>query len=160
MPVFFFTFHAYLSWLPDRGQGYVRRGKGILPPDAELAGRYRRDARESAVTFDAVIQRVLIEELLVAERFQKFRLETAGTDPSHLHVLVSWRDDRGWDQLRNSIRSSLTRRLNMEFGRREWFVEGASRKHVKTKEHFDHLVTTYVPDHPGWKWSPQQGFYK
>ena len=41
--------------------------------------------------------------------------------------------------------------------RREWFVEGGSRKRVKDRAHFDYLVTTYLPRHRGWKWSSEKG---
>jgi hypothetical protein len=50
--------------------------------------------------------------------------------------------------MRNGLKSSLTRRLNHDVKRRDkWFVESASRKRVKDKEHFDHLVNTYLPSH-------------
>ncbi len=111
------------------------------------------------MTFDVNVQRVMIDELLVASGFQKFRLHAVGSDESHLHVLSSWRDDRIGDQLQRSIRSSLSRRLNKEFGKRTWFVENSSHRRVKTRDHFDHLVQTYIPDHPGWKWDPKKGTY-
>jgi hypothetical protein len=41
MPCYLFTYHAYLSWMPDRPQGYVRRKKGIFPPDEEKAEAYK-----------------------------------------------------------------------------------------------------------------------
>ena len=114
---------------------------------------------ESRVSFDPGTQKAMIEEVLVAARFQRFKAEAIGTDASHLHVLESWRDERVWEKMRNSLRTSLTRKLNELFGRRNWFSESASRKRVRDRDHYDHLVNTYLPDHPGWKWSPQFGPY-
>jgi hypothetical protein len=159
MPCYLFSFHAYGSWMPDRKRGYTKRSKRILPPDPEMAGRYRQNMKESPIEFDHEIQRVMIDELLVASKYQRFRNESIGSDPTHLHDLVTWRDDRSWAQLRNGIRSSLTRKLNQLFGRRTWFVDGASRKRVLDRDHYDYLTITYLPDHPGWKWSPQRGLY-
>ena len=58
--VYLFTFHAYRSWLPDRPQGYVRRGKGIQGPDTKMAELYKRDAKHPAMRFDAQMQDILV----------------------------------------------------------------------------------------------------
>jgi hypothetical protein len=47
--VYHFTYHAYRSWMPDNPKGYVRRGEGILPPDAEMARLYAKAARAKEV---------------------------------------------------------------------------------------------------------------
>ncbi len=159
MPCYLFTYHAYLSWLPDRKRGYTHRGQGILPPDPDMADRYRRNAKESPVSFEPDSQKIMIEEVLIAAKFQRFTVDSIGTDPSHLHLLNHWRDEREFDVIRNGLRSSLTRRLNRDFGKRTWFSESASRKRVLDQEHFDYLVVTYLPDHPGWKWSSERGLY-
>jgi len=36
MPCYLFTYHAYASWMPDREEGHVRRGEGILSADEKL----------------------------------------------------------------------------------------------------------------------------
>ena len=51
MPCYLFTYHSHGSWMPDRAQGYVRRGQGILPPDSEMAERYRRNAKHEMAHF-------------------------------------------------------------------------------------------------------------
>ena len=124
-----------------------------------MADRYRRNAKEGPARFDYDIQKIMINEILIASKFQRFAVDSVATDPSHLHVLNHWRDQRGFALIRNGLRSSLTRRLNREFGKRAWFSESASRKRVVDQEHFDYLVQTYLPDHPGWKWSPERGLY-
>jgi REP element-mobilizing transposase RayT len=131
----------------------VRREKGILPPDEEMAAHYRERAKESEVLFDARLQLLLIEETRIACERQRYRGHYIVTEPTHVHALVSWADDRPWMKIRNGLKSSLTRRLNRDVERRvRWFVDSASRKQVKDDEHFDHLINTYLPSHSGWKW--------
>jgi REP element-mobilizing transposase RayT len=153
MPCYLFTFHAYGTWMPDREEGFVRRKEGILPPNEELAEVYRERAGENAVSFSARIQRLLVEETKIACEKQRYRGHCIATDPTHLHALISWPDERPWLKIRSGLKTSLTLRLNREVGRRRhWFVDSASRKQVKDQEHFDHLVTNYLPSHRGWKW--------
>ena len=60
MPCYLFTFHAFGTWMPDREEGFVRRERGILPPDEELARQYRDRAKENEVIFDSRLQALLI----------------------------------------------------------------------------------------------------
>lgn len=159
MPCYLFTFHAYGTWMPDRVRGYTKRGKGQLPADREMAERYRENMKEQPVSFSDDLQRAMIEETLKASEFQRFRVEAAGSDPTHLHDLVSWRDRRAWVQVRRGLRTSLTKRLNDQFGKRTWFIESSSRKRCKDRDHYDYLVTQYLPDHRGWKYSKERGMY-
>ena len=154
MPCYLFTFHAYGTWMPDRRQGFVRRGgQGVLPPDGVLAESYRERAAETQAIFDATVQRLLIEETCIACEKQRYRGHSIATDSTHLHALVSWLDQRPWLKIRTSLKSSLSRRLNREVKRRHnWFVDSASRKRVKDQQHFDYLANVYLPSHRGWKW--------
>jgi len=160
MPVYLFTYHAYMSWLPDRSRGYVRRERGVLPPDERDAQWYRSQARESPVTFDASIQQLMIDELLVAAGYQRCRIHAVATDASHLHVVVSWTDERDELRLRTGLRTSITRRLNNAREKRTWLAENASRKRVRDQDHFDHLVGKYLPDHRGVKYDEHRGVYE
>ena len=151
MPCYLFTFHAYRSWLPDREQGFVRRKQGILPPDEKLAEVYRDRSREQQAFFDDAIQRIFLDEFRIACEKQRLRGHFIATEPSHLHVLVSWPDERDWPKIRNGLKQSLTRRLHRDISPQTWFSDGASRKKVKDREHFEHLVNSYLPSHRGWK---------
>ena len=146
--------------MPDREEGYVRRKQGVLPKDPKMAQRYRDVQKESTVTFDDAHQRALIDSVLQSQEPQRFEVYYVATDPTHVHVLLGWDDDRKWLKLRSAVESSLTRHLNKMFHRREWLVEGGSRKHVETEEHFDYLLKTYLPAHRGWKWSKEKGLFK
>jgi REP element-mobilizing transposase RayT len=153
MPCYLFTCHAFGSWMPDRGRGYVERNKGILPPAPDRAEQYRRNTRQHPVTFDRKIQRLLIEETRYAADRQQLRLHALALDPTHAHILVSWHDSRRVKQVRSNLKSSLTRRLNHELGKRDWFVANASRKRIRDRKHFNYLVNTYLPNHRGLFWS-------
>ena len=173
MPVYLFSFHAYRSWMPDHPRGYTRRRKGYRSPDEGLADKYRQRASSDGVLFDEAVQRALLEEAQVACRFQNLRFHGGATEKSHSHYLVSWKTSKHWTQVRASLKSSLSRRLALEnkkttksrdatrrrnpresdTGR---FVlklsRGGSRKRVKTRDHFDYLMKTYLPRHSGVRW--------
>jgi REP element-mobilizing transposase RayT len=153
MPCCLFTFHAFGTWMPDRDEGFVRRHQGIVPPDEEEARQYRLRAKEDVVIFDSSLQLLLIDETRIACEKRRYRGHYVATEPTHVHALVSWRDERPRLKIRNGLRSSLTRRLNRDVMRRDkWFVECASRKQAEDADHFEHLTNTYLPSHRGWKW--------
>jgi hypothetical protein len=159
MPCYLFTWHAYATWMPDRKQGYVKKGKGVLPPDEKQAAKYRARQKEPAASFDDLIQRLAIGECLVAAEKRNFRLHAAATELTHLHVLISWTDTRTFEQLRRGLRESITRRLNT-LRRRTWLEAGGSRKRVHDQKHFDYLMNQYLPNHSGWKWREIVGYYR
>ena len=160
MPVYLFTFHAYRSWMPDHEEGFVRRGEGVLPQNQALSNIYRQQASDSEVDFEADIQGILIDEVQVASGKQDYELHFVATDSTHLHVLLSWRSDKTWQQVRRGLKTSISLRLIRELGERPWLSEGASRKRVKDQSHFDHLIRTYLPKHRGWKWQTGRGLFK
>jgi len=159
MAVYLFTYHAYLSWLPDRPQGYVDKGQGIQPCDPDKADQYRRNAKESGVLFDQAVQRAMIEETQAAAKHQRFTVHMLASDATHFHALISWRDDRPFEKLRASLRESLTRRLNQSFHRRTWLAEKQSRKRVKDRAHLEYLCVEYLPRHDGLKYAPGRGVF-
>ncbi|HEX5472412.1 MAG TPA: hypothetical protein VFW73_11020 [Lacipirellulaceae bacterium] len=95
---------------------------------------------------------MLIDETIVAGDFQKFRCHYLANEPTHFHALVSWTIARNWETVRAKLRESLTRRLNKEIERREWFSKSPSRRQVKDRAHFVYLVEEYLPKHSGLKW--------
>lgn len=160
MPCYLFTYHAYGTWMPDRSRGYVKRSRGILPRDDQMAELYRRSMKEQAVSFDDQLQRWSIAALLESEPLQLFELYFVATDATHLHVLLGWRNDRGAVALRSLVKGSLSRALNRAVKHRIWFADGGSRKQVKSGGHFAYLTTSYLPKHAGWKWSRERGYFK
>ena len=160
MPCYHFTYHAYGTWLPDEDDGFVKRGEGQLPQDVREAANYRARMHATETLFAEVHQQALIDEVGIAAAKQDFRIHFIATEPTHVHVLLSWRDERAWQKLRTSVKSSLTRRLHRDLGQRDWLSEGASRRRVGNQEHYDYLVCTYLPRHSGWKWSEEKGLHR
>jgi hypothetical protein len=159
MPCYLFSYHGYGTWLPDRPRGYVRRDEGVLPPDEGMAELYRHNMKHPAVTFDHEIQRHLIAAAIEACNYQKLKCSYIATEPTHVHILVSWTIDRTWEVARAKLRESLSRHLNRKLERREWFSKSPSRKRVRDRKHFDYLTTDYLRKHSGWKWSEESGFF-
>lgn len=160
MPCYLFTYHGYGTWMPDQPRGYVKRKVGILAPNVAMAECYRSNQKQETVTFDERVQKLLLNEAVKAFRFQGLRGHFIATDPTHLHVLVSWKSAAHWQAVRSSVRSSLTRRLNQEIERRSWFAKQPSRKRVKDRQHFEHLVQAYLPRHRGLKWREGLGLFE
>ena len=160
MPCCLFTYHAYGSWLPDRSQGYVRRGQGILPQDMHKHRLYAKAMAEKTVTFYSEHQRRAIECLIKSQTPQRFDLHYLATDPTHIHALLAWRDERNIVAMRGLIKGSISRGLNAAMERRTWLSEGGSRKQVRNREHFDYLMRVYLPKHSGWKWNLAEGFHR
>lgn len=159
MPCYLFTYHTFGSWYPDRAQGYVARGQGILPRDTKMAEVYRSRAKHETVLVEEQHQQAIIHRLIDAVGYINCRLHAVATDSTHIHVLVSWRNERTWQQNRASLKKSLTLMLKERFEDRPWFAENASRKRVTDREHFDYLMDIYLPRHKGWKWREDRGLY-
>lgn len=154
MPVYLFTMHAYRSWMPDRPQGYVRRGKGLLEPDCGRAFAYRQAATEPPVSFGPVeypVMAWIAHDCCVNRGWQ---LRAITIVPSHTHVVVSWRDaiDRGevFAKIKNLMSLELNRRAGQH--REHWFSRSGSKQQVKDREHYERLLNEYLPKHNGYFW--------
>jgi len=160
MPVYLFTYHAYGSWWPDRAQGFVQEGKGIQPANQPLAQAYRQAATYETVCFSTTDQRALISKLFHIAETDALRIHAATADPTHLHVLVSWDDERSFTKVRGRIRNLLSLHLSRRAGTtgRPWFVQGASRKRVEDERHYHYLIKVYLPKHRGWQWYEGKGW--
>ena len=160
MPCYLFTFHAYGSWLPDHRRGYVHRGDGILPTDEHMGELYRGNLKQAEVRFDHEIQRRLVDAGLGACSHQSLRCHFVSTEPTHVHVLASWTDDRQWQDIRRQLGSSLTRSLNQNVKRQKWLAKSPSHKRVNDRRHFTYLTTDYLVKHSGVKWAEGRGVFQ
>jgi hypothetical protein len=154
MAVYLFTYHAYRSWDADNPRGYVRKGQGILAPDAAVALQYNRSAIEPPVLFSAEHQQVLLWILVDACRRREWRMHRVAGEPSHVRVLVSWRDFLSWQKVRDKLKNLMSLELGRQFSAqgRRWFSKGASRKRVRDRRHFEYLMNIYLPRHGGLVW--------
>jgi REP element-mobilizing transposase RayT len=148
MPCYHFTYHGHGTWMPDRAAGYVHRTRGLMSADPAMAQRYRRNQREPSVDFSEVQLHLLIDTIRLTTSHLDIRVHAIGADKTHIHVVVSWKGDRSFTGIRSSIRYAMTRALNQRFARRTWFSDQPSRKRVRNREHFNQLVTDYLPRHP------------
>jgi REP element-mobilizing transposase RayT len=147
-----FSYHGHATWMPDRRRGYVHRQRGLQKSDSNMADAYRSKQREPEVAFTRDMQRLMIDTARVAAAHINAITHGIGCEPTHVHVLVSWRTTRSWMSMRKSMRYALTKALNERFGRREWFSDSPSRKHVNGYAHFDYLILEYLPEHKGESW--------
>ena len=157
MPVYLFTFHAYRSWMPHHPRGYTRRGEGYKEPDPDMAENYARRANADESVFDHAVQRALIEQTIESCPYINARLHGSGSDASHLHLLVSWSQDRDWLSVRKSLKAALTKRLN-QTDTGVALSRGGSRKRVRNDGHFQYLMKTYLPGHRGVGWYEDRGW--
>jgi hypothetical protein len=154
MAVCLFTFHAYGTWWPDNPRGYTKVEQGILPPDEQMAERYRQNAKFEPVSFDLTLQQVLIAGCHDICTRRDWRLHAVGSDPTHAHYLIS---QHGYFDFL-TVRDKLKNLLSLFLGRatsttgRKWFAHGGSNKRVGDRKHFDHLVETYLPSQRGLFW--------
>lgn len=161
MPVALFSYHSYGSWLPNRKQGYVERHKGIQEPNGKLATIQRRLLKHEPFLFDGEVQRILIERFITICREEDYRAHAAATEPSHIHVLVGWRDFKmPQKKVGARIKNLLSLHLSRKSGKMgyDWFSRGQSREQVTSRSHFEHLVNVYLPKHRGVFWSEQTGW--
>src|SRR6186997_2427027 len=99
MAVYHFTYHAYRSWRPDHPRGYTKKGEGYQPPDPDVAEDYDARAKQEPVQFTDEIQReILVLAYEICEQ-EGWRLEGAGFDPTHAHLVVSWRGFIPWEEV-------------------------------------------------------------
>jgi REP element-mobilizing transposase RayT len=156
VPIYLFTFHAYRSWRPDHPRGYVRRNEGVLPRDPDMAGRYDRHAKFPQVRFTSDLQRVLVDGAQDICSRRAWRLHFVATDPTHVHLLISWLDRAlGWKDVHDTLKRLLGMLLAKHTGERgrKWFVRKGSRRRVRDREHFEYLMGCYLPSHRGFVWS-------
>jgi REP element-mobilizing transposase RayT len=154
MPAYHFTLHSYRSWNADNPRGYVRYGQGIQPPSKSVARFYDSRAKQSPVLFDRRHQSTITWIVWDACRHRDWRLHCVAFEPSHVHILVSWRSNDEWRIIRRKLKNLVSWALAKESaieGRR-WLVRKGSRKRVRDRGHFNYLVSNYLPKHGGLFW--------
>jgi REP element-mobilizing transposase RayT len=160
MPVYLFTYHTYRSWTPDNPRGFVQEDRGVQPPNEALACYYSQAAKFPSFLSDRATERLLIEICLDACQRRNWELHAAATEPTHIHVLVSWKTNLRWQDVRGKLRNLMSLELSKHFDQkgRPWLSTGASRKRVRDRRHFDHLMQVYLLKHGGLKWFENHGY--
>ncbi len=122
-------------------------------PDPKQARKYDDRARDEPAVFTTEVQRILIRTAADFCARRKLRFHAAGSDPSHIHYVISWRQYSSWTEILRRLKNILSKELNRQLnGTRPWFVRGANSKPVGNHGHLNLLLNTYLPDHPGVSW--------
>jgi REP element-mobilizing transposase RayT len=154
MPAYLFTLHSYRSWNADHPRGFVQAGCGIQPPNTALARYYDRQATHEPVLFGDQHQQTILWIVWDACQNRTWRLHAVAFEPSHVHILVSWSSAHTWQTVRRKLKNLIGWSLSKAFHQsgQRWLVRGGSRKRIRDRRHFDHLVSTYLPRHGGMFW--------
>ncbi len=148
MPVYHITLHAYRTWSPAKPQGYLRHHE-LLPQDYEMAGKYDEAAAQSPVQFDPQQQQLLIDAVRDIAPRRDWRVHIVGVTATHLHVLISWRDeDITWRDVRDKIKSLAGLALSRAAGMRgkRWWARKGSRNRVRDREQLANIIA-YIRRH-------------
>jgi hypothetical protein len=154
MPVYLFTYHGYRTWNADNPRGFVQEGEGIQPPNQQLARSNDRFAQQLPVVFDPVMQEVLVWIAHDACVRRGWRPHFFATESTHVHLLTSWSSIDSWPEVRRKLKTLMSLKLGekLRCPGRKWFSRKASRKQVKDRQHFDYLMSKYLPRHSGLCW--------
>jgi hypothetical protein len=152
--VYHFTCHAFGTWRADDRRGFTVRGEGYQPPAPDEQARREENLTQPVVHFDGMMQRILIVGTHDVCARRGWHFYGSGSDPTHFHAAVGWDGFVEWQVVRDKLKNLLSLFLARWTGiqGRTWFVEGGSRKRVCDREHLDHLLNTYFPDHRGVFW--------
>jgi hypothetical protein len=154
MPAYLFMLHSYRSWNADHPRGFVRFGEGVQVPSKSVARFYDSRAKQPPVLFSDRDQAVISWICWDGCRRRGWRLHCSAFEPSHVHMLVSWRSTEEWNVVRRKLKNLISWALGKENGKQEarWLVRKGSRKRVRDRAHFDYLTTRYLPRHGGLFW--------
>jgi hypothetical protein len=149
MPCYIFTYHGKATWMPDHPRGYVHRTHGLQKTDTHMAAHYRFQQQQPAVHFTLDMQELIITAARNASRLIDATVHGVALAGTHAHIVISWAatNNRNWKSIRASVRQALSRALNAQFTKREWFSDSPSRKRIRNYAHFDYLILKYLPDH-------------
>jgi hypothetical protein len=166
MPVYLLTMHAYRSWREDRPEGYVQRGEGRMLPNESLARWRAERASHPEARFERDVQQTMHEIIALIAAERHVRLHACVTTPTHVHVLMSFRNPactcgasehcrRGCEGKEHA--ETVIVRMKRKMGQavaqkmgtrgRPWFSRGWDATPVRTQDHFDHLMEVYLPGH-------------
>ena len=152
MPCFLFTYHGHATWMPDHGRGYVHRQLGLRPSDPDMADRYRWNQKEPTVEFTPEQLLLLVSIARDSGAHIDATIHAVFTEPTHVHVLVSWSSSRKEKSICACIRTAMSRAMNEKYGWHEWFSDNPSRRQILDMQHFKYLIREYCEKHLGAKW--------
>ncbi|MBX3427404.1 MAG: hypothetical protein KF688_17125 [Pirellulales bacterium] len=155
MPCYHLSWDAYGQWATPAPETLVVAGQRLLP-DRVVAERFRHAGDAPEACFDDALQRQLLAETNIAAGQEGFRVHVAAADATSLHVVVSWNDDRPWEEIRRAVRDSIVRRLRAT-GQRTWLSHRGTRRRIVDQGDYDRHVAQLLSRPRSWKWSEARG---
>lgn len=122
-----------------------------MRPDAAL-GRHRRSTqRWDSAVFGAEMQSALVDMAIEACWRRGWRCHAAAVNDTHVHMVVSWREEVDAVHVQNTLKRVLGWRAAKVSGTegRRWFSDGGIPKRVRDNDHLVYLVHAYLPDQGG-----------
>jgi REP element-mobilizing transposase RayT len=118
------TWTTFGAWLPGPARGQVDPGRiaespDLPEPDESLSARRRRSLKWPPRRLGPDEQRVVLEDLQRIAALRDFDLHAAAAASDHVHVLLSFDDDRDSHRLVQLIKGALSRALTVSTGDRE-----------------------------------------
>lgn len=168
VPVYLITTHAYRSWSEGNPRGYVQRGQGLQKTNESLARWRSANAREAPARFSGDAQKMIAQVVSEIAVERNVRLHAHAATATHVHVLVSFKSPactcgasrfcaKGCEARR--FVEAFTTRLKQKMGQavakvngtsgRQWFSRGWDLTRIRDREHFDYMVSKYLPRHAG-----------
>jgi REP element-mobilizing transposase RayT len=151
MPVYLITLHAYRSWREDHPRGYLQRGQpDVQAPSRRLAVYRDSRCRFPPVVWDSSQQLMLVQDTKEICRRRGWRLHGICTTPSHMHLVVSWRDAALSSRtVAATVKRILGLALRKQTGieSRRWFSRGAGDRMIRDEHHLNRLLSEYLPRH-------------
>jgi len=161
MPVYHFVMHSYGTWQPDHKAGWYQHGvRRKLAPSKGIARHRREVQRWPTVHFSVDEQsQILILVRDIGEK-RNWRCHAVAINPTHMHMIVSWRSAHTAAVVRHTYKRLLglrMARLRKQPGR-QWFSEGGRPSRIKDHDHLSRLLDFYLPKQGGTLWREKDGF--
>lgn len=166
MPVYLATVHSYRSWREDHPKGFIQHDDSWQPANPRLAAWRDDHAKQLPNFFPRERFSMLLDVAAEIAHEQIVRLHACSVTTTHVHQLVSFHEPecicQGAEHChgdcpgRERVELVLTRYKRIAGCRlakaadvrgRKWFSHGWNISPVRAREHFEYLVTTYLPKH-------------
>jgi REP element-mobilizing transposase RayT len=134
------TWHTHKTHLPGNRKGWVGRGGGIRPPDAqlELVAELTSNA-EPVILTD--VQRAAVEEQIRGTcAIRGWTIHAVNVRSTHVHLVVT--ADAAPERMMDQLKAWASRRLNQLVGaKRRWWSYHGRTKWINDPDYLRNAVT-------------------
>jgi REP element-mobilizing transposase RayT len=154
----FFTWRTFGTWLPG-SEGFVGHYEGTdgrrridnVPGEKTttampaLAAYAAQSMKQEAVYLCAVQARAIFDQMQETARYRNWRIDAVAVLASHVHVVFGVPGDPSPSDLLRDWKSWTSRALNRLSRRQRWWVDGGSKRPLKSVEQWIGAIR-YVRD--------------